>query len=113
MPENSTFVGVLPPSETLKLHILLERNEAGRIVASVPELSNCQVEAPTQEQAVTALRQLLVLRLERLEIIPLEVRLSPGVPLENPWMKFAGVFKDDTDFAAIADALRAERETGE
>lgn len=29
---------------------------------------------------------------------------------EKPWMKFAGVFKNDSDFAAIVKALREERE---
>lgn len=29
---------------------------------------------------------------------------------ENPWIEFAGVFKDDPDFAKIAAAIRAERE---
>ncbi|MEQ8387066.1 MAG: hypothetical protein RH949_32385 [Coleofasciculus sp. A1-SPW-01] len=28
---------------------------------------------------------------------------------ENPWSKFAGVFKDDPDFAEIAENIRSER----
>ncbi|GAP96042.1 helix-turn-helix domain-containing protein [Leptolyngbya sp. NIES-2104] len=32
------------------------------------------------------------------------------VSQESPWIEFAGVFKDDPDFAKIAAAIRAERE---
>jgi hypothetical protein len=28
---------------------------------------------------------------------------------ENPWIKFSGIFKDDSDFAEIAEEIRAER----
>jgi hypothetical protein len=36
------------------------------------------------------------------------IELLPRVA-ENPFLKFAGVFKDDVDFAEIADRLRKER----
>ncbi|MEJ6488088.1 hypothetical protein N0Y54_43920 [Nostoc punctiforme UO1] len=98
----------LPQSENLKLHILLERNNEGNVIASVLEFPNTQVEAPTTEQAVQELKKLLSTRLEKIEIIPLEIQLSQN-EAENPWMKFAGVFKDDADFAEIANNLRAER----
>lgn len=29
------------------------------------------------------------------------------------WLKYAGMFQDDPDFEAIAEELRAERETGD
>ncbi|BBD70074.1 hypothetical protein NIES4072_64540 [Nostoc commune NIES-4072] len=98
----------LPQSENLKLHILLSRNNEGNVIASVLEFPNTQVEAPTTEQAVQELKKLLSTRLEKIEIIPLEIQLSQN-EAENPWMKFAGVFKDDADFAEIANNLRAER----
>jgi hypothetical protein len=98
----------LPQSENLKLHILLERNNEGNVIASVLEFPNTQVEAPTTEQAVQELKTLLSTRLEKIEIIPLEIQL-PQSEAENPWIKFAGVFKDDADFAEIANNLRAER----
>ena len=98
----------LPESENLKLHILLERNNEGNVTASVLEFPNTQVEAPTQEQAVQELKKLLSTRLEKIKIIPVEIQL-PQSETENPWMKFAGVFQDDADFAEIADNLRAER----
>lgn len=96
---------------TLNLHIMLERNDEGKAIASVLELPNCYVEAPTQAQAIEDLQKLLLARLEKIKIIPLEIQLPQAEQTENPWMKFAGVFKDDPDFAEIAESLRAERKT--
>jgi hypothetical protein len=98
----------LPQSDNLKLHMLLERNDEGNVIASVLELPNIQVVAPTQEQAVQELKKLLSTRLEKIEVIPVEIQLTQS-EAENPWLKFAGVFKDDADFADIVDNLRAER----
>lgn len=40
------------------------------------------------------------------------VALENGsVDSESPWIKYAGIFKDDPDFAEIAAAIRAERES--
>ncbi|MEH2293392.1 hypothetical protein [Nostoc sp.] len=98
----------LPQSENLKLHILLSRNNEGNVIASVLEFPNTQVEAPTTEQALLELKTLLSTRLEKIEIIAIEIQL-PQSEAENPWIKFAGVFQDDADFAEIANNLRAER----
>ncbi|MGF1674825.1 MAG: hypothetical protein ACFCUV_14250 [Rivularia sp. (in: cyanobacteria)] len=97
-----------PQSENLNLHLLLEHNNEGNIIASVLEFPNIRVEAPTQEQAIEELKKLLSTRFEKTEIIPVEIKL-PQTETENPWTKFAGVFQDDADFAEIADNLRAER----
>ncbi|MCC5635705.1 hypothetical protein LC593_07535 [Nostoc sp. CHAB 5844] len=98
----------LPQSENLKLHILLERSDEGNVIAYVLEFPNTQVEASTQQQALQELKKLFSTRLENIEVIPVEIQLFQS-EVENPWMKFAGVFKDDADFAEIADNLRAER----
>lgn len=90
------------------LQILLEQQPDGQIRASIPALPNCSVNSATREAAITAIQQLLSERLTTLEI--LEVDLNPQQESEKPWMKFAGVFKDDPDFAAIVQSLREERE---
>ncbi|GAP93513.1 hypothetical protein NIES2104_00190 [Leptolyngbya sp. NIES-2104] len=62
----------------------------------------------TREDAIAAIQQLLSERLSTIEV--LAVDLNPTQELEKPWMKFAGVFKNDPDFMAIVKALREERE---
>lgn len=46
---------------------------------------------------------------DKLEIIPFEIEEVSTQQLENPWLKFAGVFQDDSDFAEIAKSLIIER----
>jgi hypothetical protein len=53
-------MATLPQSATLKLHILLKRNDEGNAIASVLELPNCQVEALTHEQVIEDLKKLLL-----------------------------------------------------
>jgi hypothetical protein len=97
-----------PLPKDLNLHILLERTETGRSVAAIAEISDCQVEADTREEALVALHQLLKQRLAKMEIVPLAVFLEPL--RDNPWTEFIGMFEGDAEFAELAEELRAERE---
>ncbi|VXD23632.1 conserved hypothetical protein [Planktothrix serta PCC 8927] len=96
-------------SVPLKFHILIDRSNETKISASFLELPNCQVEASTQEEAIEKLNDLLHNRLEKLEIIPVEIEWQAPKQPENPWVKFAGIFQDDPDFSEIAESLRKER----
>jgi hypothetical protein len=44
----------------------------------------------------------------------LPVPLSPEIPqispAVSPWIKYAGIFENDLDFAAIAATIRADRD---
>ncbi len=55
------------------------------------------------------MNEILHIRLEKLEIIPVEIEWQPAQKPENPWVKFAGVFQDNPDFTEIAESLRKER----
>ena len=44
-------------------------------------------------------------RLKKMEVISSNVPISASEPT---WMKFAGIFKDDADFAEIMESIRAE-----
>ena len=92
-----------------KLNILLETH-SGRTIASVLEMPRYQVEAETRAEAIVALKNLLTVQLSQLEVIPLDFNSEQPNSLENPWLKFAGVFKDDPDFAEIVAELRQERQ---
>jgi predicted RNase H-like HicB family nuclease len=99
----------MPNFTNLKVNILLQEKEGGGAIASLLEMPSCRVEAATREQAIAELQALMSQRLEKSEIIPVEITVFHAEPSENPWVKFSGVFKDDPDFALIADAIRAER----
>ncbi|MBD2774434.1 hypothetical protein [Iningainema tapete] len=102
----------MPQTENLRVNILLE-NKNDRVIASALELPSYRVEAATRELALKTLEQLLATHLKNTEIVPVEIKVSQATGEENPWIKFAGFFKDDPYFAQIAEAIRAERESND
>ncbi|MFE1747375.1 type II toxin-antitoxin system HicB family antitoxin [Coleofasciculus sp. H7-2] len=90
--------------------VLIEAQKQGSYMASVLGLPDCTTFGATREAALTNLRQLLTARLEKAEIVSLEIELPKP---EHPWMKFAGMFKDDPKFDEMLEdikALRRERD---
>lgn len=94
----------------LKVNILLETREDGSAIASILELPQYRVEAATREQALLKLNQLLVQHLEKIEVIPMEIELPQTKQSQKPWMKFAGVFKDDPDFDVVQQYIEEYRQ---
>jgi len=63
------------------------------------------VEAPTREEALAKLKEQLQARLRNgAEVVPLDL-----APPEHPWMKFAGMFKDDPYFKEVVEIMAARR----
>jgi hypothetical protein len=108
-PLTAITVTTIATLDLMKLNILLEQH-SGKTIASVLEIPRYQVEADTRAGAIVALRDLLNAQLPQVEVIPLNLNPDQLNPLENPWLKFAGAFKDDSDFAEIVAELRQERE---
>lgn len=94
----------------LKVNIVLETREDGSAIASILEFPQYHVEAATREQAVATLKQLLTERMNRVEVIPMEIKLPSAEQSQRPWMKFAGVFKDDPDFDAVQQYIQEYRQ---
>ncbi|MEG4534567.1 hypothetical protein [Microcoleus sp. D2_18a_D3] len=94
------------PFTNLKVTLLLESLTSGEVAASVREFPDCQVKAETREAAIAQIQATFLERLKNIEAISWNV---PIQALEPTWMKFAGVFKDDADFVAIMESIRAER----
>ncbi|MBD2681980.1 MULTISPECIES: hypothetical protein [Nostoc] len=94
----------------LKVNILLETKEDGSAIASILELPQYHVEAANREQALLMLEQLLVERMQKVEIIPMKIKIPQTEQSQRPWMKFAGVFKDDPDFDAVGQYIQEYRQ---
>ncbi|MFN6558610.1 MAG: hypothetical protein RMY28_002235 [Nostoc sp. ChiSLP01] len=94
----------------LKVNILLETKEDGSAIASILELPQYHVEAATREQALSILEQLLIQRMDKVEIIPMEIKVPQPEQSQRPWMKFAGVFKDDPDFEVVQQYIQEYRQ---
>lgn len=89
-----------------KVTLLLESHASGVILASIREFPDCRVQADTRESAIAQIQATFLERLKNIEAISWKVPLQTSEPA---WVKFAGVFKDDTDFAAVIESIRAER----
>lgn len=100
----------LPSAENLKLHLILQQTPDGRSIATVLEFPEYCVEAPTDDEAIAQLQTLVTDRLANTKIVPLEISLPTLETENNPWVKYAGVFKDDPYFAKIMAAMQAERQ---
>lgn len=97
-----------PPKTSPKLtyDVLIENQQDGSVSATVLALSDCKAIGATKEEALTSLRELLTARLAKAEIVSLEIE-PPS--LEHPWMKFAGMFKDDPQFDEMLAYIEADR----
>lgn len=84
--------------------VLIEEFEGG-YQATVWGLPDCQVFAPTRKDALANLHELVNNRLQNVEIITAVVDLPSG----HPWMKFAGMFKDDPQFDDMLADIEAYR----
>jgi hypothetical protein len=104
----------------LRVTLRLEAQSSGTITASVVEFPDCRVEAATREAAIAGVQAAFLKQLARSETISWDVPL-PSEPsdghlngserrLQSPWIKYAGMFKDDPDFSEISAAILAERE---
>ncbi|NET60105.1 MAG: type II toxin-antitoxin system HicB family antitoxin [Symploca sp. SIO2E6] len=85
-------------SNKSRYDVLVENKVEGGVSATVLGWQDCQAEGSTKTEALEKLRQLLTARLPNTEIVSLEIDLPKS---EHPWMKFAGMFKDDPEFEEV------------
>ena len=90
-------------------NILLEDTNDGSTLATVLEVPSLQTRDKTKQGAVKKIQQLLQQRLAKAEIIKIPVNLDSATD-DNPLMKFAGIFENDSDFEDIVAEMKAERE---
>ncbi|MCY7274564.1 MAG: hypothetical protein LH702_12725 [Phormidesmis sp. CAN_BIN44] len=107
-----------PQPSGLRVTLRLETQTSGTIVASVIEFPDCRVEAATREDAIAKVQAAFLERFAHIETIPWDVPLPSKQSEslngsehreEGPWVKFAGMFQDDPDFATITADIRAKR----
>ena len=86
--------------------VLIENQENGRVLATVIGLPDCQAIGATKEEALTSLYERLTERLAKAEIVSIKIEPPKA---EHPWMKFAGMFKDDPQFDDMLADIEAYR----
>ena len=100
---------LLKPSSNLNsfsLTVLVEEEAEVKYQAIVLGLPDCKAEGKTREDVLTKIKSIASDRLEKAELISLNIKIPKP---EHPWMKFAGMFKDDPQFEAMQADIAAYR----
>ena len=95
-----------PNLAQLNYSVIVEREKEGRYKATVWGLGDCQATGDTREDALKSINQLLTTRLENAEVVEQEIALPKS---ENPWIKFAGMYKNNPLFNDMISEMEAYR----
>ena len=101
------LTGTTYPNNTvpkLTYDVLIENQQDGGVSATVLGLPDFKGSGVTKEEALEKLIQLLQER--KPEIVTLEIE-PPQT--EHPWMKFAGMHKDNPLFTEVLEYIEADR----
>jgi predicted RNase H-like HicB family nuclease len=90
-------------SPKLTYDVLIENQADGTVKATLLSLPDCQGLGATKEEALNNLIQLFQAR--KPEIVTLEIELPQT---EHPWMKFAGMHKDNSTFEETSEYIKNE-----
>jgi predicted RNase H-like HicB family nuclease len=90
---------------TFNYSVLVEQKEDG-YQATVWGQPDLVVFAPTREEALKNLNELVDTRLQNVEIVTGVIEAPKS---EHPWMKFAGKYKDDPQFDDMLADIEAYR----
>ena len=89
----------------MQIPILLERVKGNGYRARGKDPFVVSAKGATREEALAKLRTKIQTRLKNgTEIVGLEVGSQP-----DPWMEFAGMFKDDPDFQEVMEIIAENR----
>ena len=90
----------------LSYSVLVENEQDGRFSAVVLGLSDCKSSGKTENEALENLQHFLQKRLQNSKIVTLEINYPQT---DNPWMKVAGMYKDNPLFDEVLADIEAER----
>ncbi len=90
----------------LTYDVLIENQQDGTIKAILLGLPDCQGLGNTETEAIEKLSQSLQTRLETAKIVSLEIEAPQS---EHPWLKFAGMHKDNPLFDEVISYIEEER----
>jgi hypothetical protein len=94
----------------LNYSVLIEKQKDG-YQATIWGMPDYKAMAPTREQALKNIHELVNARLQNIEIVAeeIELPLSQQPNSQHSWMKFSGMFKDDTMFNQVLEHIEEYR----
>jgi len=101
----SRKITVKKAAPQLNYDVLIDNQPDGTVKTTLLGLPNYQSVGATEEEALNNLIQIMQQR--KPEIVTLEIEYAEEA--EHPWMKFAGMFKDDTQFDEVMNHIEEYR----
>jgi hypothetical protein len=95
-----------PTISPIPYPISVQQQPNGQWLAQVLGWTDCQVEAPSREAAIAEIEQTLNDKLTAMDIVFINI---PTPQIENPWMKHAGMFKDEPLFDLVLEEIATHR----
>jgi len=96
------------PNMKASVNVLVKNESDGKVSATVLGLPEYRVESGDRQSALTDIQKLIVSELMGAEVVSLEIEIPKT---ENPWLRFAGVFKDDPYFDQMQEDIAEYRLT--
>jgi hypothetical protein len=93
----------LPPS---RIPIAVAQQPNGQWLAQALGWANCQTQAASREAAIASIQHTLNDRLTHMDLVFIDL---PTPPIEDPWMKHAGMFKDEPLFDQVLAEIATYR----
>jgi hypothetical protein len=103
---SDTFMSLSAIATPYTYDILIEAQPDGTHQASVLGWADCRAVAATAAEAVSQVKELLSDRMTQGQIVRVKIEVPPT---EHPWLKFAGIFKDDPMFDEVLEHIEQYR----
>lgn len=88
------------------LNVFVKSEANGKVSAMVLGLPEYRVESNDRQSALADLQKLVTEKLIGAEVVSLEIEIPQP---ENPWLRFAGIFKDDQSFDRMQEDIAEYR----
>ena len=90
----------------MTLTVLVEKTGDGQFRAVTSQPISLSVEADSAAKAVSKLKEAVENKLSECEVVELKI---PWSRRDDPWVKFAGIWKGHPDFEAFQEAVTEYR----
>ena len=88
------------------VNVFVKSEANGKFSAMVLGLPEYRVESRDRQSALADLQKLITEKLIGAEVVSLEIEIPKP---ENPWLRFAGIFKDDPTFNRMREDIAEYR----
>ncbi len=88
------------------VNVFIKSEDNGKVSAVVLGLPEYRVESRDRQSALADLQKLVTAKLIGAEVVSLEIEIPQPV---NPWLRFAGIFKDDQSFDRMQEDIAEYR----